>query len=79
MGATKIQHVKIKYAYTYYIAEMSSDEVFLTWKFKKPIIFTMKISRSMVSSMYRLTTKLWNKTCFATCMDVIALELISAV
>ena len=35
--------------YTCYIAKISSDEM---WKYKTRIIFTMKISRSMVSSMY---------------------------
>ena len=33
--------------YKCYIAELLSDEIFLTQKFKTQIIFTVKISRSM--------------------------------
>ena len=48
MGATEIKHVKIKYPYTCYIAEPLSDKIFLMRKFKTRIIFTAKISRSVV-------------------------------
>ena len=44
----KIKHAKIK-LYMRYIAELVSDELFLMWKFKKLIIFNVKISQSPVS------------------------------
>ena len=47
-----MKHAKIKYVYKCYIAELSSDEIFLTQKFKTQIIFTVKISRSTVCKRY---------------------------
>jgi len=42
----KIKHAKKWSAYTRYVVEPSSDEIFLTRKFKPQIIFNAKISRS---------------------------------
>ena len=54
-------NVKIKYTYTCYIVELLGGEIFVTQKFNTQIIFTAKISRSMVCGQYNGTPKMLAK------------------